>query len=110
MASVSVRDLTKLYPASKSGVRGISLDIGSGEHFVIVGPSGAGKTTVLRLIAGLEKADAGSVQIAGQDVTRWPPHRRRVALVAQRPALYPHLTVRRNLAASVEFRQGRLFA
>src|SRR5438270_1132336 len=106
MASVSVRDLTKLYPASKSGVRGLSLDVVSGEHFVIVGPSGAGKTTVLRLIAGLEKADAGSVQIAGRDVTRWPPHRRRVALVAQRPALYPHLTVRRHLAASVRFRQG----
>ncbi|HEX4589741.1 MAG TPA: ABC transporter ATP-binding protein [Gemmataceae bacterium] len=109
MASVSVRDLTKLYPASKSGVRGISLDIVSGEHFVIVGPSGAGKTTVLRLIAGLEKTDSGVIIIAGQDVTRWAPHRRRVALVAQRPALYPHMTVRRNLAASVEFRQGRFF-
>ncbi|HEY1375216.1 MAG TPA: ABC transporter ATP-binding protein [Gemmataceae bacterium] len=114
MAAVTVRDLTKIYPASKSGVRGITLDILSGEHVVVVGPSGAGKTTLLRLVAGLERPDAGSVHIAGHDVTRWPPHRRRVALVAQRPALYPHLTVRRNLAASVEFRQdrgllGRLF-
>ena len=105
MASVSVRGLTKLYPAAKSGVRGVSLDIASGEHFVIVGPSGAGKTTLLRLIAGLETPDAGTVHIGDRDVTRWPPHHRRVALVAQRPALYPHLSVRRNLAASVEFRQ-----
>jgi ABC-type sugar transport system ATPase subunit len=107
MASVSVRGLTKLYPATKSGVRGVSLDIPAGEHFVLVGPSGAGKTTLLRLVAGLETADAGSVEFAGQDVTRWPPHRRRVALVAQRPALYPHLTVRRNLSATVDFRQSR---
>jgi ABC-type sugar transport system ATPase subunit len=106
MASVAVRGLTKLYPASKSGVRDISLDIASGEHFVLIGPSGAGKTTLLRLIAGLETADAGSIEIARRDVTHWPPHRRRVALVAQRPALYPHLTVRDNLAASVRFRQG----
>ena len=107
MASVSVRDLAKLYPASKSGVRAVTLDIASGEHFILVGPSGAGKTTVLRLIAGLETPDAGTVCLSGKDVTRWPPHRRRVALVAQRPALYPQLTVRRNLSAAVEFRQDR---
>src|SRR4051794_18117305 len=107
MAAVTLRDLTKLCPASHSGVRGVTLDIRSGEHFVLVGPSGAGKTTLLRLIAGLETADAGTIQIADQDVTRWPPHRRRVALVAQRPALYPHLTVRRNLSATVDFRQSR---
>jgi ABC-type sugar transport system ATPase subunit len=106
MASVCVRDLTKLYPASKSGVRGVSLDIDSGEHFVLVGPSGAGKTTVLRLIAGLEAADGGVIRIGDNVVTGWPPHRRHVALVAQRPALYPQLTVRRNLSAAVDFRQG----
>src|SRR5690242_12836538 len=107
MASVSVRGLSKIYPASNSGVRGVSLEIDSGEHFVVAGPSGAGKTTLLRLVAGLETPDAGSVQIGGQDVTCWPPHRRRVALVAQRPALYPHMTVRRNLSVGVEFRQSR---
>src|SRR5450755_1542639 len=103
MASVSVRDLTKLYPASKSGVRGITLDIASGEHFVLVGPSGAGKSTLLRLIAGLETANAGTVDIGGHEVTSWPPHRRHVALVAQRPALYPQLTVCRNLSAALDF-------
>ncbi len=107
MAAVSLRDLTKLYPASRAGVRGVALDIAPGEHFVLVGPSGAGKTTLLRLIAGLERPDAGTVAIAGRDVTHAPPHQRHVALVAQRPALYPHLSVRRNLAAGVEFRQGR---
>jgi ABC-type sugar transport system ATPase subunit len=106
MASVSVRGLSKIYPASQSGVRDLTLDITCGEHFVLVGPSGAGKTTLLRLIAGLETADAGTVHISGRDVTRWPPHRRRVALVAQRPALYPQMSVRDNLAASVRFRQG----
>src|SRR5437764_467948 len=106
MAAVTLRDLTKLYPASRSGVRGVSLDIAAGEHFVLVGPSGAGKTTLLRLIAGLERPDAGTVAIAGRDVTQAPPYQRHVALVAQRPALYPHLTVRRNLAAGVEFRQA----
>src|SRR5206468_13112977 len=107
MAFVSVRDLTKFYPASKSGVRGITLDITSGEHFVLVGPSGAGKTTLLRLIAGLETADSGTVGIGGQDVTSWPADRRRVALVAQRPALYPQMKVRHNLSAAVDFRQDR---
>ena len=108
MASVSVRDLTKLYPASKSGVRGVTLDIAGGEHFVLVGPSGAGKTTMLRLIAGLESPDAGSASIADQDVTRWPAASS--AGGAGRPAcrhLYPHLTVRRNLSVSVDFRQKR---
>src|SRR5262245_51143587 len=105
MASVSVRGLTKVYPTSNGGIRSIDLDIAGGEHLVVAGPSGAGKTTLLRLIAGLETPDSGVVRIVGQDVTRWPPHRRHLALVAQRPALYPHMTVRRNLAASVEFRQ-----
>src|SRR5436190_13645684 len=107
MAAVTLRDLTKLYPASKAGVRGVTLDIAAGEHFVLVGPSGAGKTTLLRLIAGLETPDSGSIALAGRDVTRTPPYQRRVALVAQRPALYPQMTVRRNLSASVVFRQGR---
>lgn len=107
MASVSLHGLTKLYRASQSGVRSISLDIEDGEHLLLVGPSGAGKTTILRLIAGLERAETGSIEIAGLDATSLPPHRRRVALVAQRPALYPHLTVRHNLAAGIEFRQTR---
>src|SRR5207248_4083619 len=63
----------------------------------------------LRLIAGLETPDAGTVLLGGRDVTRDPPHARRVALVAQRPALYPHPTVRRNLAVSVALRQAGWF-
>src|SRR6478672_6617301 len=70
MTAVTLRDLTKLYPASRAGVRGVSLEVAAGEHFVLVGPSGAGKTTILRLIAGLERPDAGQVLIAGRDVSR----------------------------------------
>ncbi|HTK77690.1 MAG TPA: ABC transporter ATP-binding protein [Gemmataceae bacterium] len=107
MPAVSLRSVTKLYPTTRAGVRSVSLDVASGEHLVIVGPSGAGKTTVLRLIAGLETPDAGSVLFDGRDVTRDPPHTRHVALVAQRPALFPHRSVRRNFSASVEFRESR---
>src|SRR4051812_36600967 len=106
MPAVGLRSVTKLYPATKAGVRGVSLEVADGEHLVIVGPSGAGKTTVLRLIAGLETPDSGQIVFDDRDVTRWPPHARHVALVAQRPALFPHRSVRRNLSASVEFRQG----
>ena len=65
---------------------------------VLLGPTGAGKTTTLRLVAGLEKPDAGAVAIAGEDVTSWQPAERNVAMVFQQYSLYPHLTVRENLA------------
>ncbi|MFO0808172.1 MAG: ABC transporter ATP-binding protein [Gemmataceae bacterium] len=85
----------------------VTLDIAAGEHLLVAGPSGAGKTTLLRLIAGLESPDTGQLLIDGRNATREPPHRRGVALVAQRPALYSHLTVRRNLAIGVELRKPR---
>src|SRR5947209_4656 len=107
MPAVSLRSVTKLYPTSFAGAHSVSLDVANGEHLVIVGPSGAGKTTVLRLIAGLETPDSGNIFLDGRDVTRDPPHARHVALVAQRPALFPHRSVRRNLSASVEFRESR---
>jgi multiple sugar transport system ATP-binding protein len=107
MSAIAVRSLTKRYPGTRSGLFEFSLDIESGEHLVIAGPSGAGKTTLLRLIAGLETPDAGSISIGSNEVTFWPPCKRGVALVAQRPAIYPHLSLRRNLSASVELRQRR---
>src|SRR5260370_22502784 len=83
--------------------------IGDGELLVLVGPSGCGKTTALRLIAGLESPTRGIIRLGGQVVNAWPPWRRDVGMVFQRPALYPHRTVRDNLAFSLALRlPGRL--
>ena len=79
-------------------VRGLELSIAGGEFIVLLGPSGAGKTTTLRLVAGLEKPDAGQVHIAGRDVTALAPALRDVAFVFQQYSLYPHLSVYDNLA------------
>jgi multiple sugar transport system ATP-binding protein len=79
-------------------VKGLDLDIRSGEFIVLLGPSGAGKTTTLRLVAGLETPDAGRVCIGGQDVTTRAPALRDVTFVFQQYSLYPHLTVFENLA------------
>lgn len=79
-------------------VHDLNLDIRSGEFIVLLGPSGAGKTTTLRLVAGLDKPDAGHVFIAGRDVTTLAPALRDVTFVFQQYSLYPHLTVFENLA------------
>ncbi|MPZ27741.1 MAG: ATP-binding cassette domain-containing protein [Micromonosporaceae bacterium] len=79
------------------GVHGVSLDIRQGEFFSLLGPSGCGKTTTLRVIAGFERPDAGTVQILGRDVTRLDPRHRPTAMVFQRLALFPHMTVRQNV-------------
>ena len=79
-------------------VCGLDLSIASGEFIVLLGPSGAGKTTTLRLVAGLEQPDAGQVHIAGRDVTALAPALRDVAFVFQQYSLYPHLSVYDNLA------------
>ncbi len=85
-------------------LRGVDLDIPEGSFAVLVGPSGCGKSTLLRVVAGLETADRGSVEIAQRDVTRMPPRDRDVAMVFQSYALYPHLTVRENLAFGLKLR------
>jgi multiple sugar transport system ATP-binding protein len=103
MASVSLVHLTRSFrTVAPAGVFDFSLEINDGESMAIVGPSGSGKTTILRLIAGLEKADSGSISIAGHDVTHAAPHQRNIGLVSQRPALYPHLNIRRNLSIGLE--------
>ena len=79
-------------------MRDLSLAINNGEFVVLLGPSGAGKTTTLRLISGLERPDNGSIAINGHDVTRDPPGTRDIAFVFQQYSLYPHLTVYDNLA------------
>jgi spermidine/putrescine transport system ATP-binding protein len=79
-------------------VRDVSLDIRKGEFFSLLGPSGCGKTTLLRMLAGFETPDAGRIRIDGQDVTPLPPNRRKVNTIFQSYALFPHLTVRENVA------------
>lgn len=97
MADVSVRNVSKRFGAT-SAVRELSFAVNDGEFVVLLGPSGAGKTTTLRLITGLEHPDAGSIVIDGRDVTEDPPGSRDIAFVFQQYSLYPHLTVYDNLA------------
>ncbi len=105
MAQVSLDQIAKQYPNGVHALHPITLAAAAGELLVLVGPSGCGKTTLLRVIAGLETPTTGRVHIGGQDVTRVPPHRRDVAMVFQRPTLYPHLNVRSNLAFGLDARR-----
>jgi multiple sugar transport system ATP-binding protein len=103
MAHIRLANVTKTF-GSNPALDGLSVDIADGEFFVLLGPTGAGKTTTLRLIAGLEKPDAGSIEIAGQDVREWSSAERDVALVFQYYSLYPRYTVRQNLAFPLKSR------
>jgi multiple sugar transport system ATP-binding protein len=97
MAEISLLNVSKRF-GTVDAVRDLSLSIDDGEFVVLLGPTGAGKTTTLRLIAGLERPDAGRVVIRGRDVTEHVPAERDVAFVFQQYSLYPHLTVYDNLA------------
>jgi multiple sugar transport system ATP-binding protein len=97
MANVSLRHISKRF-GRVDAVRDLSLAVNDGEFVVLLGPSGAGKTTTLRLVTGLESPDAGAIFIDGRDVTRDPPGTRDIAFVFQQYSLYPHLTVYDNLA------------
>jgi len=106
MARVALRGLTKAFsPGGKPVLQELSLEVSDGEFLVLLGPSGCGKTTVLRCIAGLESADAGDIVIGDREVTHLAPAARDVAMVFQNYALYPHLTVRQNIAFPLEMRR-----
>lgn len=96
MARIELRNVSKSF-GTLSALSDISLDIADGEFFVLLGETGAGKTTTLRLIAGLDKVSTGSVLIDNQDVTNWGPAERDTAIVLQHYSLYPRYTVRENL-------------
>ncbi|MGP2440325.1 ABC transporter ATP-binding protein [Streptomyces sp. JW3] len=102
--AVRLRGLRKSFGAAEA-VAGIDLDVRDGEFFSLLGPSGSGKTTVLRLIAGFETPTAGGVELAGRDVTGLAPFERDVHTVFQDYALFPHLTVERNVAYSLKVRK-----
>src|SRR6516165_6651705 len=105
MASVSLDHISKQYPNGVQALVDVCLDAADGELLALVGPSGCGKTTLLRIIAGLETPTSGRVQIGDRDVTSCPAYRRDVAMVFQRPTLYPHLNVRSNLTFGLDARQ-----
>ena len=97
MADVEIERLHKSF-GDLAVLNDISMQVRHGEFMVFVGPSGCGKSTLLRTIAGLERPTSGRVAIGGDDVTSWPPARRGVSMVFQSYALYPHMTVRQNIA------------
>jgi sn-glycerol 3-phosphate transport system ATP-binding protein len=98
MATVNLEQLGKTYPGGFEAVRGVDLDVKDGELIVIVGPSGCGKSTLLRMVAGLEAITAGTLMIDGKLVNKLEPAERDIAMVFQNYALYPHMTVYRNMA------------
>lgn len=97
MADVVLRNITRRFGQTEV-LRGIDLDLADGQFTVIVGPSGCGKSTLLRILAGLDAPSAGSLQIGGRDVTGLEPAERGIAMVFQNYSLYPHMTVRDNMA------------
>ncbi|OAN70838.1 ABC transporter ATP-binding protein [Jannaschia sp. EhC01] len=102
MANLKLTDVEKTYGGTVQVLRDINLDIEKGELIVFVGPSGCGKSTLLRMIAGLEKITGGELQIDGQVVNDVPPSERGIAMVFQSYALYPHMTVRDNMAFALK--------
>jgi multiple sugar transport system ATP-binding protein len=97
MAVVEVRGLRKEF-GDVTAVDGVDLQSEEGEFLVLLGPSGCGKTTLLRMIAGLEQPSEGEILLGGEDVSGLPPRARRIAMVFQSYALYPHMTVANNIA------------
>ena len=102
---IRLEDIDKRF-GERAVLRGLSLRVARGEFAVLRGPSGAGKTVLLALVAGLERPDAGRVLLGGHDMARVPPERRPVTMVFQRHALFPHLSVFENVAFSLRA-QGR---
>ncbi len=106
--SLRLDDVTKTFEENEGevvAVDRVSMDIYDGEFVVLVGPSGCGKTTTLRMVAGLEAPTEGRIEIHGEDVAGQDPRERNVAMVFQNYALYPHKTVRQNLAFPLMIRK-----
>ncbi len=104
MAQVAIRDVSKDFGTVKV-LHGVSVDIADGQFVVLVGPSGCGKSTLLRMVAGLEHVTGGDIRIGDRTVNHLPPAKRDIAMVFQSYALYPHKTVRDNMAFSLKLRK-----
>ncbi|HWE58615.1 MAG TPA: sn-glycerol-3-phosphate ABC transporter ATP-binding protein UgpC [Solirubrobacteraceae bacterium] len=105
MADVVFERVGKVYPNGYRAVDSLSLEIRDGEFLVLVGPSGCGKTTALRMVAGLENISSGDLSIGDQVVNELTPKERDIAMIFQNYALYPHLSVRDNIAFSMKLRK-----
>ena len=105
MSGISLDEVTKVYPNGVRAVDALASRSRTGEFCVLVGPSGCGKSTLLRMIAGLEDVSMGDISIGDIDVTDKPPQERDIAMVFQNYALYPHMTVRENLAFGLKLRK-----
>jgi multiple sugar transport system ATP-binding protein len=103
--SIVLENVSKEYPGGVVAVRDVTLTVEHGEFMVLVGPSGCGKSTIMRMIAGLEQTTTGRISIDERDVTELAPRHRDIAMVFQNYALYPHMTVRRNLAYGLRVRR-----
>jgi ABC-type Fe3+/spermidine/putrescine transport system ATPase subunit len=105
MTTLMLTGLTRAYPgADQAAVQGLNLTVDSGSMTALLGPSGAGKTTTMKLIAGLLTPDAGEIALDGRPITALPPERREVAMVFQNPLLFPHLTVAQNVGFGLRMR------
>ena len=106
MASIDLRGVTRTF-GTKHAVNDINLDVPDGEFLVLLGPSGCGKSTLLRMLAGLETLTSGEILLDGKRVDQLPPSARDMAFVFQSYALYPHMTVRRNITFPLIMRHHR---
>ncbi|MEX0638495.1 MAG: ABC transporter ATP-binding protein, partial [Burkholderiales bacterium] len=104
MSEIALQEVSKHYGAVRA-VDGVSFRAAAGKFLVLLGPSGCGKSTVLRLIAGLEDVTRGKILIAGRDVTRLDPDKRRISMVFQSYALFPHLSVAENIVFGLKVRR-----
>lgn len=105
MARVSLQNVSKIFPGNVKAVDNISLEVADQEFVVLVGPSGCGKSTTLRMIAGLEEATAGDIHIGDDRVNHLPPKDRDIAMVFQNYALYPHMSVYKNMGFGLTLRK-----
>jgi ABC-type sugar transport system ATPase subunit len=107
VASIKLDNVEKVFASGHVAARGLTLEVADGEFLGLVGPSGCGKSTILRIVAGLETPTHGRVFLGDRDVTGLPPQERDLAMVFQNYALYPHKTVRDNLAFGLRMRKVR---
>src|SRR6478609_242924 len=105
MTHLKIDNVIKSYDGRTMAVDGVSLDIAKGEFVTFLGPSGSGKTTTLMMVAGFERPTAGAISIGGRPIDPVPPHRRNIGMVFQNYALFPHMSVAKNVGYPLRMRR-----